>query len=392
MSVDNDAKKKIGDIGEQNVKLELDKLDKVNFKVLNDIFIKPYDKRTKQYYGAQIDHIVISKKVIYLIETKNWSGKVYGDQYSKNWIKYLGKDKLVTYNVAKQVWYHKKNFLKLFKDDIKDMEVKSIIVFDTLAKIDNLSVETTSLKIDELVSFIDGYDKRENYKLDGKKSYELDGEELRILESKIKEKNIVCKKQRLEYIQKIKERCEFEKIEYKTPISNKMQEVKENTYIEKENIYDNKLSNYNEKKNNNYKKKFSNSKEYKNNNITACDIKRRVHAYLIDSIMDMIFYGTGHYILSKGNIPIKTIIIYILINLYFISKSKSFGKYMMEIKVVDSQSGNNLNLKSMLKREILVKPIISCFTMGIGTLMAFVTKDNKTMYDKILKTMVVDDK
>lgn len=384
MRVDNDAKKKIGDIGEQNVKLELDKLDKVNFKVLNDIFIKPYDKRTKQHYGAQIDHIVISKKVIYLIETKNWSGTVYGDQYSKNWIKYLGKDKLVTLNTARQAWYHKKNFLKLFKDDIKDMEVKSIIVFDTLAKIDNLSVETTSLKIDKLVSFIYRYDRKESYK--------LDGEELRILESKIKEKNIVCKKQRLEYIQKIKERCEFEKIEYKTPISNKMQEVKEHTYIEKDNNYDNKLSTYNEKKNNNYKKKFSNIKEYENNNITACDIKRRVHAYLIDSIIDIIFYGVGHYILSKGNLPIKTIIIYMLINLYFISKSKSFGKHMVEIKVVDSQSGNNLNLKSMLKREILVKPIISCFTMGIGTLMAFVTKDNKTMYDKILKTMVVDEK
>ncbi len=381
MRVDNDAKKKIGDIGEQNVKLELDKLDKVNFKVLNDIFIKPYDKRTKQHYGAQIDHIVISKKVIYLIETKNWSGTVYGDQYSKNWIKYLGKEKLVTSNIAKQVWYHKKNFLKLFKEDI---EVKSIIVFDTLAKIDNLSVETTSLKIDELVSFIYGYDKIQSYK--------LDGEELRLLESKIKEKNIVCKKQRLEYIQKIKERCKFEKIEYKTHISNKIEEVKENTYIEKDNNYNNKPNTYYEKKNNTYKKKFSNSKEYKNNNIKACDIKRRVHAYLIDSIKDISFYGMGYYTLSKGNIPIKTIIIYMLINLYFISRSKSFGKHMMDIKVVDSQSGNNLNLKSMLKREMLLKPIISCVTIGMGTLMAFITEDNKTMYDKILNTVVVDDK
>lgn len=68
-----------GVIGEQKALTELKKLED-EYSIINDVYIefkKPiFNSQTKDYiYSIQIDHLVVSKSGIFVIETKNWSKK-----------------------------------------------------------------------------------------------------------------------------------------------------------------------------------------------------------------------------------------------------------------------------------------------------------------------------
>ena len=70
----------IGKAGEYWVKKELKKLPKDNYKILNDVMLY-----SNGLYH-QIDHIVISKYGIFVIETKKYNGYISGNEYDKKWI------------------------------------------------------------------------------------------------------------------------------------------------------------------------------------------------------------------------------------------------------------------------------------------------------------------
>ena len=74
----------IGKAGEHWVKKELNKLDKNKYHILNDVMIE--ENNTTH----QIDHIVVSKYGIFVIETKQYNNYIKGNIYSKNWICYAG--------------------------------------------------------------------------------------------------------------------------------------------------------------------------------------------------------------------------------------------------------------------------------------------------------------
>ena len=80
-------KKFRGYMGEFWVKLELKKLPKSEYIILNNIVIKTKENT------HQIDHIVLSKFGIFVIEMKNYYGLITGSEYSNKWIQYLGKNK-----------------------------------------------------------------------------------------------------------------------------------------------------------------------------------------------------------------------------------------------------------------------------------------------------------
>lgn len=99
-----------GFMGEFWLKLELKKLPKNKYKLLNDIMIED-EKGTHQ-----IDHIVLSKYGIFVIEMKNYYGLIIGNQYKEKWYQYLGKNKYTFHNPMYQNYGHVKalsNVLKL---------------------------------------------------------------------------------------------------------------------------------------------------------------------------------------------------------------------------------------------------------------------------------------
>lgn len=69
----------VGKAGEYHVKRELRKLPKSEYLTINDVMIKNKD------ITHQIDHIVISKYGIFVIETKQYNGYIVGNEYDKNW-------------------------------------------------------------------------------------------------------------------------------------------------------------------------------------------------------------------------------------------------------------------------------------------------------------------
>lgn len=97
--------------GEFWVKKELKKLPTDKYKVLNDIMIKT------NIGTHQIDHIVISRYGIFVIETKQYNGYITGDKYDIKWVKHLGKKKYYYENPIRQNYGHVKAIAELLKLD-----------------------------------------------------------------------------------------------------------------------------------------------------------------------------------------------------------------------------------------------------------------------------------
>ena len=72
-----------GQVGEDAVSRRLRRLPKDKYFVINDLIIRRKNGRT-----TQIDHVVVSPYGIFVIETKNISGHVYGGEYSPTWTRY----------------------------------------------------------------------------------------------------------------------------------------------------------------------------------------------------------------------------------------------------------------------------------------------------------------
>lgn len=77
---------------------------------------------------VQIDHIVVNQNGIFVIETKNYSGTIYGDDEQREWTQILGYGNVVNkfYSPVKQNAshiYHLRSFLP------KDIGIKSVVIF-----------------------------------------------------------------------------------------------------------------------------------------------------------------------------------------------------------------------------------------------------------------------
>lgn len=117
-----------GFMGEFWVKLELGKLPKNKYIIFSDILIKD-EKGTHQ-----IDHLVLSKFGIFVIEMKNYYGLIKGKEFDNKWCQYLGKNKSYFINPIHQNFGHIKSLSNLLKLD--DKYFISIICFSNQAKVD----------------------------------------------------------------------------------------------------------------------------------------------------------------------------------------------------------------------------------------------------------------
>ena len=82
--------KKIGNDGEKKVETALSTLPKDNFRLFNNVLIKTKGGTT------QIDHLLVSTRGVFVIETKAHKGKIFGNATSKYWTQCLfGKGKVV---------------------------------------------------------------------------------------------------------------------------------------------------------------------------------------------------------------------------------------------------------------------------------------------------------
>ena len=110
----------IGWFGEHWTKQSLDVLDKNKYIVLNDIMISVNGKT------HQIDHIVLSKYGIFVIETKQYNGYIKGSKYDKKWVRYIkGKEPIYYTNPIRQNYGHVKAICELL--NISENKVFNIV-------------------------------------------------------------------------------------------------------------------------------------------------------------------------------------------------------------------------------------------------------------------------
>lgn len=131
-----DAKIK-GAYGEWLVKVKLGGLDKNKYTVVNDVYLSSASGNTKT---AQVDHIIVSTYGIFVIETKNYSGKIIGSNTSAQWTQYFGRKKFKLYNPLRQNYGHVKSVEKwLDCQGITGLPVIPLVVFAGDAKLKGVS-------------------------------------------------------------------------------------------------------------------------------------------------------------------------------------------------------------------------------------------------------------
>lgn len=159
----NTAKKK-GQRGEMRIAKELAKLPQ-EYVTINNVILQTPKGTT------QIDHIVVSPYAIFVIETKNYSGEIYGSdskdewkqiiktdvRYKKKWYKtYTYITKNTFYNPARQSIGHTIPIKKLIEHNY-DLPIIPIVVFVGNADLTNVHTNTIVLKRDYLLSAIQNY-------------------------------------------------------------------------------------------------------------------------------------------------------------------------------------------------------------------------------------------
>jgi uncharacterized RDD family membrane protein YckC len=107
---------------------------------------------------------------------------------------------------------------------------------------------------------------------------------------------------------------------------------------------------------------------------------KRFGAYLVDGLIASITIGIGWLIWS--------------IVLWSKGTGQSPGKKLMGMRVVSEETGQAASFGTMAKRELLVKGLLNSITFGIIFLLSVIGilgKSRKGVWDKMAKTIVVDD-
>lgn len=150
-----DAKKK-GQEGETLIKKNIhDFLDQEKFYSLHDLTLSIEGTTT------QIDHVVVSEKGIFVIETKNIRGWIFGSKYQKKWTVSLGKNKKFSIqNPLHQNYKHTETIKELLPNTDPE-NIISVVVFVSNCDFKK-ELPDNVIKLEQLASFIESSSKKMN--------------------------------------------------------------------------------------------------------------------------------------------------------------------------------------------------------------------------------------
>ena len=96
-------------------------LDKVQYRLIKNVTLPTEDGST------QIDHIIVSKFGIFVVETKNMKGSIFGSYNQKIWTQKIYKNLIKFQNPLHQNYKHVKTLEALL--GINEQQIHSVIVF-----------------------------------------------------------------------------------------------------------------------------------------------------------------------------------------------------------------------------------------------------------------------
>jgi len=119
---------------------ELEKI-KGDHRILTNVYLPKGNGET-----TEVDLIYIHETGIYVLESKNYSGWIFGDENSKTWMQTLpNRYKQKFYNPIWQNNTHIKYLMEALKVDAKD--IKSIIVFSDRCVLKKIDVYSENVKV-----------------------------------------------------------------------------------------------------------------------------------------------------------------------------------------------------------------------------------------------------
>lgn len=181
-----------GAMGERRVANQLEKLPKQSYTILNDIMLA-----TKKGI-SQIDHIVISPYAVFVIETKNYSGWIFGSEDSEYWVQSFRKKKVRFRNPIKQNWGHV-YALQEALPEYKQVPFHSVIVFTGSGLLKNVNTTTDVIYGNHLYDTIIGYEEDiENITV----------EDMELIANRLKEITITDETAREQHIKQIRSNIE----------------------------------------------------------------------------------------------------------------------------------------------------------------------------------------
>ena len=110
-----------GKVGERRVKSASSRLDSNQYTIFHDVTLPTADGTT------QIDHIIISEQGIFVIETKNYSGWIFGSEKNRFWTQVIYKTKNKFQNPLFQNYKHIKTLQGLLQLPLQYFH--SVVVF-----------------------------------------------------------------------------------------------------------------------------------------------------------------------------------------------------------------------------------------------------------------------
>ncbi|MDE5871280.1 MAG: NERD domain-containing protein, partial [Muribaculaceae bacterium] len=126
-----------GKRGEKMVAKELARLRKKDYIIINDLMLPTSNGRT-----SQIDHVVVSTRGIFVIETKNHAGRISGGEHAQYWQQHLSSQSRTFYNPLLQNRSHLRAIRRILSK--LDMDLfSSMVVFTEAWRLD--------IKADEII-------------------------------------------------------------------------------------------------------------------------------------------------------------------------------------------------------------------------------------------------
>ncbi|MGD6833057.1 NERD domain-containing protein [Sutcliffiella halmapala] len=179
---------------ERIVANRLQKLDPQQYAVFNDVLLKMEDGKS-----SQVDHVVLSRFGIVVIETKNYKGWIYGNENSAFWtqVNYQRKDKF--YNPIWQNKGHIKALQELLgeRDSQKFLSIISFTERANLKKIDARSVTVRILYSSQVLNEIEAM-----------KEEKLTKAEVFRYSQLLVGKQLMGKEKRVEHVESVKSRID----------------------------------------------------------------------------------------------------------------------------------------------------------------------------------------
>lgn len=169
------------------------------FKILSNIYL-PYKNET-----TEIDLLLIHEKGIFVVESKNYSGWIFGNENQYQWTQALNKNtKNKFYNPIKQNQTH----IKALKDYlcVDNSKIKSYIVFSERCELKKVPDNTEEYKILKRNNLIDIIKKEIEEKQNIFTHQEIDE-----METKLQELTNVSDETKEKHIDNIKEKYKKEK-------------------------------------------------------------------------------------------------------------------------------------------------------------------------------------